>query len=72
MVVSQEFHNARAIYIAEKLGLEAQGYNAKDVSKYYGLKTMVRERFARTKLFIDLIISQKPKFLGEKINIDKV
>ncbi len=72
LVVSQEFHNSRAIYIAEKLGLEAQGYNAKDVSKYYGLKTMVRERFARTKLFIDLIIGQKPKFLGEKINIDKV
>ncbi|WP_072931361.1 SanA/YdcF family protein [Chishuiella changwenlii] len=69
IVVSQKFHNQRAIYIAKQNGIEVFGYNAKDVNKQMGFKTNVREYFARTKVFIDNWFSVKPKFLGEKIKI---
>ena len=69
-IISQEFHNQRAIYIANKLELKAIGYNAKDVNAYYGFKTKVREKLARLKMMIDLLIDRKPKFLGDKISID--
>lgn len=68
-VISQEFHNRRAIYIAQALGLQAVGFNANDVDAYNGFKTQLREKFARVKVFIDLLVNKKPKFLGEKIVI---
>ncbi|MEG0529405.1 MAG: ElyC/SanA/YdcF family protein [Bacilli bacterium] len=69
IVVSQEFHNERAVYIARQNGIKAFGYNAKDVNKHAGLKTNIREYFARTKVFIDSFFNVQPKFLGEKIEI---
>ena len=69
IVVSQEFHNQRAVYIARQNGINAYGYNAKDVNKNAGLKTNIREYFARTKVFIDSFFGIQPKFLGEKIEI---
>jgi SanA protein len=69
IVVSQKFHNQRAVYIAKQNDIEVFGYNAKDVNKQMGFKTNVREYFARTKVFIDNWFSVKPKFLGEKIEI---
>lgn len=69
IVVSQQFHNERAIYIARKYGIEAYGYNAEDVSAYSGFKTKVRELFARVKVFIDVYTHQQPKFLGDKVVI---
>ena len=68
-VISQQFHNERAIYIAEKNGMIAVGYNAKSVSKTYGVKTKVREFFARPKVVLDMIFGVSPKFLGERIEI---
>ncbi|MDR3226112.1 MAG: YdcF family protein [Prevotellaceae bacterium] len=68
-VISQDFHNRRAIYIARYLGLEATGFNAKDVDAYNGLKTKIREKFARVKVFLDLWTNKNPKFLGEQIEI---
>ena len=68
-VISQQFHNERAIYIAKRKDIDAVGFNAKDVNAYYGLKTRLRERFARVKMVLDLIIGKKPKFLGDKIVI---
>ena len=69
IVVSQEFHNQRAVYIARQNGINAYGYNAKDVNKQAGLKTNIREYFARAKVFIDDWFGVNPKFLGEKIEI---
>ena len=68
-VISQEFHNRRAIYIADKLGLHAVGFNAQNVDTYNGFKTQLREKFSRVKVFIDMLIHKQPKFLGEKIVI---
>ena len=41
-VISQQFHNERAIYLARHCRIHAIGYNAKDVSAYEGLKTRMR------------------------------
>ena len=68
-IISQEFHNERAIYLASKHALSAVGYNAKDVSLNYGFKTQLREYLARTKAFLDIMIGIEPKFLGDKIEI---
>ena len=68
-IISQEFHNQRALYIANSLRLSAVGYNAKEVDAYNGFLTKLREKFARTKLILDLSINKKPKFLGEKVII---
>ena len=56
-------------YLAEKFGIEAIGFNAKDVSKNYGFKTHLREYFARSKSVIDVIFHVEPNFLGDKIEI---
>jgi SanA protein len=68
-VISQRFHNERAIYIARHYGILAIGYNAKDVDSYSGFKTKMREKIARVKLFLDFLFDKQPKFLGEKIII---
>lgn len=68
-VISQRFHNERALYLADAFGMQAVGYNAKDVSLSTGFKTQVRELFARVKVFIDLMTRKQPKYLGEKISI---
>ncbi|GGG24009.1 protein SanA [Dokdonia pacifica] len=68
-IISQEFHNERAIYLAGKNDIEAVGFNARDVSRRYGLKVQLREYLARTKVFLDILFGVEPKFLGEKIEI---
>lgn len=68
-VISQRFHNERALFIAQNHGLHAVGYNAKDVSKNYGFKTNLREKFARVKVVLDMMTGKEPKFLGEQIEI---
>lgn len=68
-VISQEFHIERAIYLAEKKGLYAIGFNAKDVSGNQGLQVRLREYFARVKVFLDLLLNTQPKFYGEKVEI---
>lgn len=68
-IISQRFHNERAIYLAEKNGINAIGYNAMDVNAHAGIKTQIRELFARVKMFIDLAIDKQPHFLGEKVII---
>nr|WP_317616554.1 ElyC/SanA/YdcF family protein [Pseudozobellia thermophila] len=68
-VISQEFHNQRAIYLAEKKGLSAIGFNARTVAGNQGLKVQFREYLARVKVFIDLLFNTQPKFFGERIEI---
>ncbi|MDO6818671.1 vancomycin high temperature exclusion protein [Zobellia sp. 1_MG-2023] len=68
-VISQEFHNQRAIYLAEKKGLKAIGYNATGISGKEGLKVQLREYLARVKVFLDLLFNTQPKFFGERVEI---
>ncbi len=68
-VISQKFHNERAIYLGYLEGIEIIAFNAKDVNKNYGLKTRVREKLARVKVFVDYLTGKEPKYLGKKILI---
>ena len=68
-IISQEFHNQRALFIAMKEGIQAIGVNARDLPRAAGIRTNVREKLARVKVFIDYIFSTKPKFLGPKVII---
>ena len=69
IVVSQKFHNERAVFIAGKKGIEAFGYNAEDVDFNYGLMTYIRECFARCKVYIDLLTGKQPHFLGDPVDV---
>jgi SanA protein len=68
-IISQEFHNQRALFIAMKEGIRAIGFNARDLPSAAGIRTNVREKLARVKLFIDYIFNTKPRFLGPKVII---
>lgn len=68
-VISQKFHNERAITIAHAKGIKAIGFNAKDVGGRSGFKVKTREMLARVAMCMDLIFGKQPKFLGEKITI---
>jgi len=70
-VISQKFHNERAIFIAMSRDIDAIAYNAKSVGFKYGLKTQIREYFARVKMLLDIVVNKQPKFLGEKMLIIK-
>ncbi len=67
IVVSQRFHNERAVYIAQEHCIKAIGFNADDVDARRGLRTIVREKFARAKVFVDLFFGVEPHFLGEPV-----
>lgn len=68
-IISQQFHNERALYIADKKGLNAIGFNAKDVSARAGAYTNAREKLARVKMVLDLWFGKDPKFFGDPIHI---
>jgi SanA protein len=69
-IVSQNFHNQRAIFLADHHGIDAIGFDAPDVSPEYALKTESREQFAKLKAVLDVYVFHKqPHFLGQKIVI---
>lgn len=69
-VVSQRFHNERAVYIGTYFGYDVVGYNAADIEPTSGVQTRLREYLARVKAIMDLhIVGRTPRFLGEPIRI---
>jgi SanA protein len=71
IIVTNNFHLPRALYIARELGIDAIGVKS-DLRVYQDQALNdVREFFARIKAFLDVnIIKPKPKYLGEKIDIN--
>ncbi|MEE1291354.1 MAG: ElyC/SanA/YdcF family protein [Spirochaetota bacterium] len=72
IVISQEFHLPRAIYIARKLGLNAVGYVAKEITPFTEATHTIwniREFLARVKSFFLVTFDIKPTYLGETIPI---
>ena len=70
IVISQRFHNERAIFIGSRRGLDVIGYNAPDVGLVGGLRTSFRERFARLIAVLDVtILDRQPGRLGESVTI---
>ena len=67
VIVSQRYHLYRALYVAERLGLDAYGVAA-DLRPYAGQEAReVREILARDKDFLTSIVQQLPTFLGDPI-----
>ncbi|MDF2655782.1 MAG: SanA protein [Bacillota bacterium] len=69
IVITQKYHQYRAIYAARKLGVEAYGVSA--VQKAYAGQSYreIREILARTKDFLKLVVQPEPTYLGEAIPI---
>ncbi len=69
IIVTQEYHLYRALYIAKRLGLEAYGVSS-DYHRYVGQSAReIREVLARLKDFVGCIFQPKPTYLGEPIPI---
>lgn len=69
IIVTQEYHLYRALYIAKQLGLEAYGVSA-DLNTYAGQSARdLREILARNKDFAGCIFKPKPTYLGKAIPI---
>ncbi|MBQ1962227.1 MAG: YdcF family protein [Clostridia bacterium] len=70
IIVTQEYHLYRTLYLAEALGLEAYGVSA-DLRTYRGqFERDLRELLARSKDFISAKTKPEPKYLGESIPIN--
>ena len=70
VIVTQEYHLYRAIFIAEALGLDVYGVKS-NPREYAGqIIRDLREILARDKDFFTSIIKPKPTYLGEKISLD--
>ncbi len=70
-VISQRFHAERALYIADKHGIDAIGFAAADTPwKWLNERNWRREKYARTAAWLDLnILYRSPRYLGEKITL---
>ncbi len=69
IIVSQRFHNERAVFLARRHGIDAMALNAQGVSGTGGLRTHVREAFARVRAVFDSVFDTPPKFLGKPVEI---
>ena len=68
-IISQPFHNERAVFIARSKGIEAIGYDARQVTGKKAMKVRIREIGARLQVYFDLLTGAKPYFLGKKVAI---
>jgi vancomycin permeability regulator SanA len=70
IVVTQPFHIDRAVFIADRLGLEVHGYPT-NITQVY-LRNHVREFLARANSAFEVWRLRSPRFLGEAIPITGV
>lgn len=69
-VISQVFHNQRAIWLAQQYGIDAIGFNAPDLNEERGKGARRREKLARVSAVIDAkILHRQPKYLGASVII---
>ncbi|MEA5256893.1 ElyC/SanA/YdcF family protein [Arcicella aquatica] len=59
-IISQPTHNARALFLANHLGVDAVAFAAQDVQS--GYKTYLREYLARPKAILDVYIFERAKY----------
>ena len=69
LIVTQQYHLYRAVYIARKMGLDAYGLAA-DIRPYPGLpRYEARELLARNKDFVMTLFMPEPTYLGEAVPV---
>ena len=67
IIVSQRFHNERAVYLARAHGLRAFAFDAEDVGGVYGLRMAAREAVARLFAVLDVhVFHTEPRFAGPR------
>ena len=69
IIVSQDYHLYRALYIAKTLDIDAYGVIANRRDYMFQLKRDIREFAARIKDFIKCIFKPESKYLGEIIPV---
>jgi SanA protein len=68
-IFTQEFHLARAVYLAKKMGIEAQGF-VSDQQDYKSINSLRRrEWLANVKAFMEINIDKMPTYDGPSIPI---
>ena len=69
IIVTQEFHCYRSLFIADYFEIDAIAVSADDGGPI-GNSLAIREVLARTMAVLDLyVLQRKPKFLGEKVEL---
>ena len=63
IIISQQFHIERAVFIAQHKAIDALGIAAQGIEGVYGLRVQIREKLARVKLILDLLLGVEPHFL---------
>lgn len=65
VVVSQRYHDYRALFIARHYGIDAMAYTRPQEDRRQPLRAEAREYFARFKAVVDLfVLSKRPRYLG--------
>jgi len=69
-IVSQHFHNERAIFLARHQGIDAIAFDAQDVNGYHSFLTHCRDQGSKMFTLLDVyVLRSRPKFLGPHIQI---
>lgn len=63
-IISQPFHLPRALFLAEQVGIAAQGAAASEPSWWWNAKVRLREVLARNIAIFDTLIGRQAKFVG--------
>ncbi len=66
-IISQEFHDRRALYIANHKHVTAVAFKAEDGDTFWDAQ--LREKFARVKMVNDLIFNTQARYYGEQVVI---
>lgn len=70
-IISQRFHDYRAVFIARHEGLDAVAYHSPQEDASQSLRVEAREFLARARAVLDLfVIFTQPRFLGEARRIE--
>lgn len=73
IIVTQQFHSYRAVFIAENFDIEATAFVADNISLSKSFSVISREFLARPKAILDLFfLNVDPKFMGEKEDINVI
>jgi SanA protein len=66
-IISQPFHNQRAIYIANHKKITAVAFNAAEKDDFF--MVAIREKLARVRMVFDLLFNTQAKYYGERVEI---
>lgn len=67
LIISQRFHNQRALFLAKSHGQTPAAFNAANPKQQSMKKVMLREVLARVKAVLDVITDKQAKFYGDRI-----